>query len=101
MQVFQTAGVPPSDGMASLPTSGCTRNSKVALAKRVRAKAPRTSTGNGKGGTSYGDVTGPRRAVGYPKERTPKCKRFRAPHSPVPSPTRGRGEERLEEQPRI
>jgi hypothetical protein len=38
MQVFQTAGVPPSAGRIILAIIGWTRNSRVALTNSVRAK---------------------------------------------------------------
>lgn len=38
MQVFQTAGVPPSCGKISLPNIGCKLNIKVALVNKVTAK---------------------------------------------------------------
>src|SRR6516164_7333525 len=37
MQVFHTAGVPPSSGRVILPTMGSTRNSRVALQNSVSA----------------------------------------------------------------
>src|SRR5947207_1316970 len=46
MQVFQTAGVPPSSGSTILPTIGCTKNSRKALVNRVRAKR-RDTTNSG------------------------------------------------------
>lgn len=37
MQVFHTAGVPPSKGSRILPNIGCSTNINVALANRVAA----------------------------------------------------------------
>ncbi len=39
MQVFHTAGVPPSSGRINLPTMGCTMKSKRALVNRVKVNA--------------------------------------------------------------
>src|SRR5262249_26782611 len=44
MQVFQTAGVPPSRGRIILAMIGWTRNRRVALTKSVSAKSSRTGT---------------------------------------------------------
>src|SRR5262245_59778058 len=41
MQVFQTCGVPPSLGKIIFPMIGCTKNSRKALTKRVKAKNSR------------------------------------------------------------
>ena len=38
MHVFHTAGVPPSNGVLSLPMSGCTDIKSEALVKSVKAK---------------------------------------------------------------
>src|SRR5207244_10584233 len=46
MQVFHTAGVPPSIGNSSLPIIGWTRNSRVALTNSVKAN-------NGSSGNDY------------------------------------------------
>src|SRR5690348_5441989 len=53
MQVFHTAGVPPSRGSIILPTISSRKKSRVALHKSVRAKT--RSMTRGKGASSAGE----------------------------------------------
>src|SRR5579885_1905346 len=65
MQVFHTAGDPPSIGRIILPIIGSMRNSRSALAKRVDAKTTSMSRGNGATSSGAGQGVGGQVSV-YP-----------------------------------
>ena len=64
MQVFQTAGVPPSSGKSIFAIIGCTQNNSDALANNVTNAANEAAAG--------ADIRMRQRKVGIDRDRTLK-----------------------------
>src|SRR5947209_17865727 len=94
MQVFHTAGVPPSIGRSILPIIGWTRNSSVALTNRVSANR----SSSGRAANRKGHLRGWRagrgiRPAGAGGGRRVVCplKHRRGPNAKKSCPVRGKG----------
>ncbi len=86
MQVFHTAGEPPSSGKAILPNMGCTRNSNSALTNRVMENSGSKATSP--------FFKGVRERMAETRFRRPKVKVAQAanlfqPYCQAPAPGRG------------